>query len=196
MRALALLFVAVHLTAAPHFTPLWDSKSLAGWRIMGKGEWKIEDGAIHGIHRKSERDYGHLVTDRFYTNFVVSFKFKCVKGNSGFYFRIDEKGWSGVSGLQAEIDAQNDLGGLYETNGRGWVVKPKAAEVRQWFKPGEWNEMTVTAAGRRVTVTVNGKTTADLPNDIHGRLHGKLALQLHANQDVDVWFKDIQIAEQ
>lgn len=196
MRALALLFAAVNLAAASHFTPLWDGKSLVDWRVIGKGDWKIEDGSIHGTHRKSERDYGHLVTDRAYTNFIVRFKFKCLKGNSGFYFRIDEKGWSGVSGLQAEIDARNDIGGLYETNGRGWVVKPKAADVKQWFKPGEWNDMTVSAVGRRVTVTVNGKVSADLPNDVQGRPHGKLALQLHANQDLDVWFKDIEIAEQ
>ena len=196
MRAFILLFAAVNLTAAPHFTPLWDGKSLAGWHVIGKGEWQIEDGAIHGMHHKSERDYGHLVTDRAYTNFIVRFKFKCLEGTSGFYFRIDEKGWSGVSGLQAEIDAQNDIGGLYETNGRGWVVKPKAADVKQWFKPGEWNAMTISAVGSRVTVKVNDRVSADLSNDVHGRAHGKLALQLHANQDVDVWFKDLEITEQ
>jgi hypothetical protein len=196
MRAFALLLAAVNLAAASQFTPLWDGKSLAGWRVIGRGEWRIEEGAIHGMHHKSEGDYGHLVTDRAYTNFVVRFKFKCPKGNSGFYFRIDEKGWSGISGLQAEIDPQNDVGGLYETNGRGWVVKPKAADVKQWLKPGEWNDMTVTAVGSRVTVSVNGKISAHLPNDVQGRPHGKLALQLHANQDVDVWFKDIEIAEQ
>jgi hypothetical protein len=171
------------------FKPLWDGHTLTGWHAIGKGDWKIEEGASHGTHRKSERDYGHLVSDQSYTNFVVHFKFKSLQGNSGFYFRIEERGWSGVSGFQAEIDAKNDVGGWYETNGRGWVVKPKAADVKDWFKPGEWNEMIVSAVARHVTVRVNGKVTADLPNDTQGRISGKLALQLHANQEVNVWLK-------
>jgi len=198
MKSWVLLFVAcaVVVGRAEQFRPLWDGETLAGWHAIGKGEWKIEQGAIHALHRHSEKEYGHLVTDRAFTNFVVRLKFKSVRGNSGFYFRVEEKGWSGVSGFQAEIDPQNDVGGLYETNGRGWVVQPKAADIKEWFKPGDWNEMKIDAMGRRVTVYINGQQAAHLPDDKQGRAHGKLALQLHGNQDVDVWFKEIQIAEQ
>jgi len=193
---LVILAAALNVVATDQSKPLWDGQTLTGWHRIGKGDWKIEGGAIHGTHRKSEGDYGHLVSDRSYTNFMVRFKFKALQGNSGFYFRIEEKGWSGVSGCQAEIDAKNDIGGLYETNGRGWIVKPKAVDVKDWFKPGDWNEMVVSAVGHHVSVRVNGKLTADLPKDIQGRVSGKLALQLHAHQDVDVWFKELEIAEQ
>jgi len=125
----------------------------------------------------------------------VRLKFKSLKGNSGFYFRIEEKGANGVSGFQAEIDPKSDIGGLYETNGRGWVTKPKAAAIKQWFKPGHWNAMEITATGTRVTVVVNGQKAAELTNDTLGRLHGKLAFQLHGDQDVDVWFNDLEVAE-
>lgn len=194
---IAMLITNVALSSATqeNFKPLWDGKTLHGWHPIGKAEWKIEDGAIHGLHVKSDKPYGHLVTDRAYTNFIVRLKFKALKGNSGFYFRSEEKGGSGLSGFQAEIDAEDDVGGLYETNGRGWVIKPRAARVKEWFKPGEWNEMVIAAIGTKVTVHVNGKQSAELRDDTLGRLHGKFALQVHGGQDVDVWFKDIEIAE-
>ena len=177
--------------AAP-WVPLWDGKGFSGWHIIGKGRWEVVDGAIHGSQSKTEKEFGHLVTDKVYKNFTVRLKFKALQGNSGFYFRIEEKGASGVSGFQAEIDAKNDVGGLYETNGRAWVVKPTPEEVKQWFKPGEWNEMTIDAHGGHIIVTVNGIKTAELTQD-PGRTEGRLALQVHANLDCDVWFKDIEI---
>jgi len=180
---------------AADWRPLWDGRTLNGWHIIGKGTWKIEDGAIHGTHAKAEPEFSHLVTDRSYTNFTVRLKYKTIKGNSGLYFRIEEKGYSGVSGFQAEISPEQDAGGLYETNGRSWVSQPKPADVKTWFKPGEWNEMTVAAHGGHLVVTVNGKKSAEVQND-PGRAHGRFALQVHGDQDVDVWFKDIEIREE
>ena len=196
MKTLVTMLLAASATAfaAEKFTPLFDGKTLHGWHVIGKGEWRIEDGAIHGTHEKSEKEFSHLVTDRDYTNFTVRLKFKSLKGNSGLYFRVAEKGFSGVTGFQAEIDARVDVGGLYETNGRNWVSKPTADQVKTWFKPDEWNEMTVSAHGSNIVVTVNGKTTSDLKND-PGRAFGKLALQVHGGQDGDVWFKEIEITE-
>lgn len=180
------------VSAAPR--PLWDGKSLAGWHVIGKGMWKIEEGAIHGTSGRAEKEFGHLVTDRDYTNFTARVHYKAVKGNSGVYFRIAEKGFSGVTGFQAEIDPEKDAGGLYETNGRSWVSQPKPEDVKRWYKPGVWNEMVVTAHGGNITVTVNGQVTAKLTND-PGRAFGKIALQLHGGQDMDVWFKDLTIEE-
>jgi hypothetical protein len=55
--------------------------------------------------------------------------------------------------------------------------------------------MVVTAVGARITVQVNSHKAVELTNDTLGRLHGRLALQLHGSQNVDVWFKDLEIAE-
>ena len=195
LPVLLLSLLTLFPAPAADWHPLWDGKTFAGWHITGKGEWKIEEGAIHGTHPKAEKEFSHLVTDRSYTNFIVRLKYKSVRGNSGLYFRIEEKGYSGVSGFQAEIDAQNDAGGLYETNGRAWVKQPKAEDVKKWFKPGDWNEMTVTARGGDLTVTVNGQISAEVKND-PGRPHGKFALQVHGGQDVEVWFKEIEIREE
>jgi hypothetical protein len=178
--------------AAERWTPLWDGRTFNGWHLTGKGEWTIMDGAIRGRQVKEQSEYGHLVSDLACKDFTIRLKFKAVRGNSGLYFRIEEKGFSGVSGFQAEIDAENDVGGLYETNGRSWVSKPKPEDVKRWFKPGEWNEMTVAAKGGDIVVTVNGHKTSELTND-PGRTEGKFALQVHGAQDVEVWFKEIEL---
>ena len=191
---LFLLFILAPLSlrAAEPWQPLWDGKSFAGWHVIGKGEWKIEDGAIHATNVATQKEYGHLVTDREYTDFTIRLKFKALKGNSGLYFRVEEAGPSGVSGFQAEIDGTVDVGGLYETNGRKWVAQPTPAQVATWFRPGEWNDMIVSAHAGHLTVTINGRISAELPDD-PGRRRGKIALQLHGAKDCDVWFKDIKI---
>jgi hypothetical protein len=43
-----------------------------------------------------------------------------------------------------------------------------------------------------VVIHINGFRTADLKKD-PGRRRGRLALQLNPKQDLDVWFKDIEI---
>jgi hypothetical protein len=190
--ALVLAAACASARAAENWKALWDGQTLMGWHVIGKGEWKIIDGAIRGTHAKEEKDFGHLVTDRTYRDFTVRLKYKAVKGNSGLYFRIEEKGFSGVSGFQAEIDPEKDGGGLYETNGRSWVSQPKPEDVKRWFKPGQWNEMTVSARGGHIVVQVNGLQSAELKDD-PGRREGRFALQLHGGQDCEVWFKDIEI---
>ncbi|MBL9202072.1 MAG: DUF1080 domain-containing protein [Opitutaceae bacterium] len=191
-RFLALLCSSLALSAAERWQPLWDGNSLAGWNIVGKGTWKIEDGVLHGTNVKSEKDYGHLVTEKIYGDFTVRLKFKSLKGNSGLYFRVEGKGFSGVTGFQAEIDATKDVGGLYETNGRKWVSQPTPEQVATWFRPGEWNEMIVSAHGRHLVVQINGKKSAELRDD-PGRREGKFALQIHGGMDCDVWFRDLEI---
>jgi hypothetical protein len=188
----SILLAAAVSAGSANWRPLWDGNSLKGWHPIGRGDWTIEDGAIVGRHLQADEEYGHLVTDAIYDDFEVRLKFKSLKGNSGFYFRIDKGGASGVSGFQAEIDPRNDVGGLYETNGRAWVIQPKGEPVSTWLKADEWNEMTVSARGIKIVVTVNGKITAEI-DDPKGRRKGHLALQLHGGQDGLVYFRDIEI---
>jgi len=173
--------------------PLWDGKSLAGWDKIGGGDWKIEEGVLHGTAASTEPRHGHLITKEQYDNFAVRLKYFARKGNSGLYFRTEPKNDAvGVAGFQAEIDPEKDAGGLYETSGRGWVSQPKPEDVKKWYRPNAWNEMSVVALGNRIVVHVNGIKTAELKND-PGRTKGHIALQLHGGQDMDVQFKDVEI---
>jgi hypothetical protein len=174
---------------------LWDGKTLKGWHVIGSGEWKIQDGAIVGTHPASSLTYGHLVTDASYRDLDFRCKFKALRGNSGLYFRLAETGFSGVSGFQVEIDPKQDTGGLYETNGRAWVVQPNPNDVVKWFKANEWNDLLLSAHAGDITVHINGIQTAQLHDDPGKWKQGPFALQMHMGQDVDVMFKDLEIRE-
>ena len=185
--------LAAGTAASQGCPPLWDGETFHGWEEIGEGDWSIVDGAIRGTHDAEVEPYGHLVTEAVYSDFDARFDFKSVEGNSGFYFRIGLGGFSGVTGFQAEVDPRNDVGGLYETNGRQWVVQPAPELVRAWNRPGEWNRMTVSADGPLIRVTLNGHTTA-LIYDPESRSQGHIALQVHGGQDVEVWFRDLEIS--
>ena len=128
-----------------------------------------------------------------YSDFTVRFKFRVVKGNSGFYFRSEKVARGvGVHGFQAEVENSNKVAGLYETGKRGWVKQPDAELIKGLYKPGKWNAMSVTAIGRHVVVQLNGTKTVELKDD-PGRLVGHFALQLHGGMDMEVMFKDVEI---
>lgn len=178
-----------------YWKPLFDGESFKGWHTLAGGKWQIKDAAIIGTSTKDQKYHGQLVCNDIYDDFTIRLKFKAVKGNSGLYFRGEKVASPvGMAGFQAEIDATKDVGGIYETNGRGWVVQPSKEDVKKWFKAGQWNEMTVSAHGDRVVVHVNGFKTADIV-DKPSKKSGYISLQLHAESDVEVMFKDIEILE-
>lgn len=173
--------------------PLFNGKDLSGWHALPGGKWEVVDGAIRGTSEASEPRHGLLVSNQAYDDFTVRASFKVTRGDSGFYFRSEKSGDGvGVHGFQVEVDTSYETGGLYETGGRAWVVEHPADKKTPWYRKGEWNQLTVSAHGQRVTVHVNGQQTASLPKD-SGRLSGHLALQLHGGQDMWVEYRDIEI---
>jgi hypothetical protein len=165
---------------------------LDGWFVTGNGNWTYHDGVIEGQQTKDTKTYTHVITDKIYKNLRASLQFKAVKGNSGFYFHAmpDAKGL--MHGIQCEIDETRDAGGLYESYGRQWIVNPDDAENAKYFKPQDWNLMTLEVIGDHIVTHVNGVKVADI-HDPKGRSSGVCALQIHGGQDVHVMFRDIQI---
>jgi 3-keto-disaccharide hydrolase len=180
----------------PTWKPLFNGKDLTGWNPTVEGTWSVKDGVIVGQSSSSEKRHSILMSNDKYKDFTLRVMYKAIKGNSGVYFRVDKSN-SGVavSGFQAEIDPQKDAGGLYETGGRAWVAHPKPEDVKKWYRPDDWNQMTVSAHGRRIVVHVNNMKTAELDND-PGRLEGYLGLQLHGGMDMDVMFKSVEMMEE
>ena len=174
--------------------PLLAKDTLDGWEKIGGGQWTIEDGVVRGVSSADETQHGLLITKARYADLAVRLRYKANQGNSGLYFRSEKGGGAGVLGFQAEIDDAGGAGGLYETGGRAWVAQPTPEQVESWYKPGQWNQMSVVALGRRVVVHVNGNKSAELLDD-PGRIEGHIALQLHGGQDMDVKFADVEILE-
>jgi hypothetical protein len=172
--------------------PLFDGQTLAGWTPNDGGKWEVVDGAIKATNTATGK-MGMLMSEAEYDDLTVRLQFKAVKGNSGLFFRTAEVDGK-LQGLEAEIDESQYVGGYYGVGGRAYVVQPDEDTVARYFRPGEWNSMTVSAHGRRLVFQVNGTTTVDLPED-PGRLSGKLGLQIHPRQGAEMWFKGIEILQ-
>ena len=176
--------------------PLFTGKDLSGWKALPGGEWKVEDGVIRGTSPASEKRHGMLLSDASYDDFTVRLKFKVASGDSGFYWRAQPvDSVVSVNGFQVEVDSSFETGGLYETGGRAWVVKPDPhyIEKQAKYRPGEWTDLTMVVEGTNTQVFVNGRETARLTNDEKGNREGHFGLQLHGSMDMDVSFKDLEI---
>lgn len=159
----------------------WNAGVVSSWRHSGGGDGTTGGGGIQ-----------QLVGGAVLSDFAVKLKFKAIEGNSGLYFHASEAGKSGVTGVQVDIDPKENTGGLYEIDGRGWLARPRPEDLKKWLKPGEWNDLSLVSLGDRVVVHLNGFKTAEIVDDKIPK-QGKLALQVHAGQVVDVWFKDIKV---
>jgi hypothetical protein len=172
---------------------IFDGKTLKGWEVVGGGKWTVENGVLRGTCTK-EDEQGVLLYEKPVKNFEASLQFRISSGNSGFYFRTERVAEQPlVKGMQAEIDAIDDVAGIWETAGRGWVFKPTPEiHARTKFKPGEWTRMEISAVGMHYVVRLNGQTVTDI-EDLQGRQEGRVALQLHGGMDMTVEFKDIKL---
>ena len=186
-------FADRHLDSEEDWEPLMTPGTFDGWRKLPGGLWEWTGDVLIGKGSPSDWRHGVLVSDQEYDDFEARLMFRILRGCSGFYFRVEEDGTdTRVSGFQAEIDSSLDTGGLYETRGRNWVLKPDPELVAEIYEPGEWTEMIVRAVGDDLEVRINGTVTARLDED-PGRRRGKLALQIHAGHAVHVEFKDLKI---
>lgn len=174
-------------------TSIFDGKTLNGWEVVGGGKWTVEGGAIKGTCTQAD-EQGVLVYKKPVRDFTAKLQFRISSGNSGFYFRAERiKEQPLVKGFQAEVDAIEDVGGIWETAGRGWVSKP-TAEIHAGtkFKPGAWTDMDISAIGSHYVIKLNGATTVDI-EDTQGRKEGVIALQLHGGVDMTVEFRNIRV---
>ncbi|MFZ4507554.1 MAG: 3-keto-disaccharide hydrolase [Fimbriimonas sp.] len=192
MPAIALLALTLVTFKEPR---IFDGKTLDGWKVVGGGKWEVEKGVLIGSCTKTD-EQGILVYKDPVKDFDASLKFRISEGNSGFYFRtelIDKQPL--VRGFQAEIDAIEDVAGIWETDGRGWIVKPDATlHAKTKFKPGAWSDLKVQVRGDHYKIWLNGVVTADIVDPV-ARKEGAVALQLHGNVDMKVEFKDIRLAQ-
>jgi hypothetical protein len=196
------LLLATFASAEEGFTPLFDGKTLAGWR--GNEElWSVKDGAIFGKTDGNIPDNTFLIHEGEFKDFILKIKFKLHghKGNSGVMYRSQEhKGEHPfvMAGFQADIADDKHMGILYgEKTGRGIIVNlapEQQAKVLEVLHKDDWNEYVITAEGDHVTQTLNGYKTVDV-RDAEGAKSGAIALQLHRNRDMEISFKDILIKE-
>lgn len=173
---------------------LFNGKNLNGWTVHGTEKWYVEKGDLV-CESGPDKQYGYLSTDTSFKNFELTLKFKQeANGNSGVFFRSSIEGVK-ISGWQVEVaPLNNHTGGIYESYGRGWLVKPKP-EDEKWLKEGKWNTMKIRVLFDRVTTWLNGHQMVDFTDSKIGAGNGFIALQIHDGGGIKVRWKDIILKE-
>ena len=175
-------------------TALFNGENLEGWTINGTEKWYVEDGLLV-CESGPDKAYGYLSTNAYYDNFVLELEFlQEADGNSGVFFRSTVDG-TVVSGWQVEVaPPDHDTGGIYESYGRGWLIKPDKAKDA-YLKMGEWNKIKIICNGDTVTTFLNGHEMVTLNDEKIGKGKGGIALQIHDGGGIKVKWKNIYLTE-
>ena len=164
--ALAMLVLGGTAIAADEGAPIFDGKSLAGWKQLGgAADYKVIDGAIVGSSRPGVAN-SFLVTEKDYGDFILEFDVRQDVGptNSGVQFRslsTPEFENGRVHGYQADIDPSERQwsGGIYEEAQRGWFYTGEMnPPSKALYKFGEWNHYRIEAIGPRMRVWINDES--------------------------------------
>lgn len=204
MAALALFPVHAADKTADGFTPLFDGKTLTGWKnpyTWGKAE------VVNGeIHLTADKKF-FLVTEKTYGDFIFEGEVLLPKGkaNSGFMFRAHVEP-NKVFGYQAEVDGDPKRmwsGGLYDEGRRMWFASPikgdaaSEAAFKQragnTFKIDGWNTYRITCIGKKIKIEVNGVTTTEIEDDKDAS--GAIGIQHHGEKGQTYKFRNLRIKE-
>jgi len=178
--------------------PLFDGKTLDGWKLHGKAEAVVENGTI-----KLTNGSGSLESEGKYGDFILQLEYKTDKVvNSGVFFRSIPG--EIMNGYECQI-LNNSPDGDYEkfigTDTGGIFRRQVGRNVGP--KDGEWNYLTIAAKGNRMATWVNGiqvtdwtdeRTPHNNPRNGSRTEAGTIQFQGH-DPGTEIWFRNIRIRE-
>ncbi len=155
--------------------------SLDAWNVLGDSSWKLVDGAVEG-----DGDAGFLVTKDSYGDFQLTMEFwiEAADSNSGVFIRCSDP-----NDVGAANSYEVNIADMHENpdNRSGSIVRV-VGPSQTVSTGGKWNTFDITARGDKLTVVLNGVTTADAQDGEHAS--GPIALQHRTGM---VKFRNIQI---
>ena len=171
---------------------LFNGSNLNGWTVYGTEKWYVEDGLLV-CESGPDKGYGYLATNEHYKDFELTLEFQQeADGNSGVFVRSTVDGTK-VSGWQVEVAPPgHDTGGVYESYGRGWLIKPEAGKPD--VKMGEWNTLKIRMSGDTLTSWLNGTEMVTLTDEKIGAGEGSIALQIHDGGGIKVRWRNIKLS--
>ena len=152
---------------------LFDGVSTDGWRGYGRedfptGDWKVEGGELVGQLSSGNMDGADIITVAEFTDFEVVFDFKVSpEGNSGVFYRVQEKDGKGLWQVAAEYQVLDDTAYIemgtmdMHTHLTGDNYDLQSATVRPTNPVGEWNTGRIVVEGDHVEHWLNGQMTVE-----------------------------------
>lgn len=167
--------------------PLFDGKSLDGWRVDGAAYWTVKDGVLVG--KSDEAKKGSILwTQKEYGDFVyeTEFRFNGVTDSGVFLRHLDDQIQIGISGSLK----RDRTGSPYIGTKRKYPVE--AEGVAALLKEGVWNTFKITAKGSLYTVELNGKKVLEYTSDT-AIAKGPIGLQVHANLLMTIEYRNMTV---
>lgn len=153
--------LALPLRAHPD-TGAWPdliAPDLSNWKCAKGGVWSFENGVLTATEDEN------LWTKNWFGDCVIDLEFRCEPGaNSGVFLgNFDDKNW-----MPTSIEIQ-----ICDDDAPQWQAKPATwhtgaffghqAPLKRASKPaGEWNRLTITDQGTRLTVLLNGEVVNEI----------------------------------
>ncbi len=190
LYVLLVFFIITGVTAQEK--ELFNGNDLDGWTIYGTEKWYVEDGLLVS-ESGPDAQYGYLATNDHYKDFELSLEFlQEADGNSGVFVRSTIEGTK-VSGWQVEVAPKGKhTGGVYESYGRGWLVKPEA-EKELVLREGQWNTLKIRMMGDQLASWLNGVQMVSISDEAIGKGEGSIALQIHDGGGIKVKWRNIKL---
>ncbi len=190
-------------SAEDGFVELYNGKDLTGW--ITAGNWiPQDDGSLLIQPRENEIGWGrfgsYLWTNRKYKDFEL--KVECAyppNGNSGIYFRVDDRNNPVYSGIEAQVFDSSKHKGPLNDHTLGGIIPAGIVPSKNLAKPpGQWNQMVIRCVGDRLQVKVNGEEVVNTnlqDSSLKDRQpEGYIGLQDHGVPH-SIRFRNIQIKE-
>ena len=194
--------LAVSAGADEPWEVLFNGNDLSGWQgVMGPMDnWKVEDGVLTCTGQKGSK---WIATERTFDDFELELEFKVSPGgNSGVFLRVPLERKPASAGM--EIQIADDYAPLYVERGAikhtGALYDIAAPSRRATKKAGQWQQMRILCAGRRLEVFINGQQVIDADLDGYPdmeathpglkRKEGHIGLQNHKSP---IQFRNIRV---
>jgi hypothetical protein len=206
---------------AAGYTPLFDGKSLAGWKHDPKAtNWSVFDGILK--HDGKPAEIKDLWTEKEYGDFsmVLDWRWTGRGEKKGQPVVMPDGSYKlGADGKPVTEEIEEMDSGIFvrgtvkgQVNLWNWTVgsgelygyrtdESQPAEVRAAATPkakadrpqGEWNRMMINVKGDRVTVSLNGKTVIENAQLPGIPAKGPIGLQHHgqAIEFANIWVKEL-----
>lgn len=219
MRVLSLLCAVAVCSALPALSAEWETvelkDDLAGWKVLGDGEWTASEGVVMGKAAKDVNSF-LLLEGRVLYDFELEYEFRTPNPtNGGVQFRshwlpkVPVEGDPAeaehvIYGYQANVETRQRTatGRIICENGRGPLTEPTLEVAKQLIADGAltqrgWNKMRVVAMGPKIEVYLGDTLAASVEDEKF--IGGYIALQvfhLDAQEDVtEVWYRNVRIKD-
>jgi hypothetical protein len=179
------------------FVKVFDGKSLAGWKVMGKAEgFTAKDGVLRSEGAKGGN---WIVLDKEYGDYILKLDWKVSKGgNSGVFIRCKTEGNPWETGYEVQIlddetrDIEHCTGSLY-----GYFAVSKRPDTT----PDVWHKFEIRCLGPKITIISDGQTIVDVDQSKNEKskdkpVKGYIGLQdSHSTAGHYIEFRNIRIKE-